>query len=467
MVAGKKRTLILSWAATAGAIVLLSGLGIFILRGQLYTNALLARNDGERTLNLLLSTLRAERRNSEEDPVTGKAEKETEERVFFNPVRDMREFSRIAGDHPVLGEKILSLGAYTPLGDAVFRFGAAPEKLEKEFLKEPAPGFPPRFYAFEDSNRSLRIVHPALDSRVFRRTRKSEAETSAEGARERTPEPSREYTALFFEIRQDAYWLRNRVAYGVFIGWEFLLVLLTLLVRDTLLKNMEYRGRIRDQRQLVALGSAARTLAHEIKNPLSAIQLQADVIARVCPSAVGNEVGAIGQEVRRLHLLVDRIGDFLREPRGTPERIDLRAFVGETIYRIAPDLSPPAEEAPGAGPRDGGALYVSMDPERLRSVVENLLRNALESGGPRDRIEVGIFTSGEGVVLDILDRGEGLPAGEAEQLFDPFFTSKRGGSGIGLSISRRFVEAAGGKISLHDREGGGASVRVVLPGYAS
>jgi two-component system sensor histidine kinase HydH len=455
MVAGKKRTEVLSWTAAAGAVILLTGLGLFILKGQLYTNALLARNDGERTLNLLLSTLRAERKSSENE--TGKP---PEERFAFDPVREMQESSRIVQDHPTLGEKILGLGAYSSEGAALFRYGSAPEYQGRVSLEEPDGGVPPRSYEFDGSSRSLRIVHPAMDFRILRRARKDGTEED---------ESPRGLKILYFEIRQDAYWLKNRIAYAVFISWEILLVLGSLLVRDTLMKNIAYRRKIQDQRQLVALGSAARTLAHEIKNPLSAIRLQADVIARLCPSLVRGELEGINQEVKRLGLLVDRIGDFLREPRGTPEKLDLLDFVRDTAGRLAPNIPPVMDdvgEGGGAGTGDGGPVFVSMDPERLRSVVENLVRNALESGSPPASIWITVSASADGAVFEILDRGEGLPDVDVELLFDPFFTTKRKGSGIGLSISRRFVEAAGGKLLIKNREGGGAVVRVILPEYA-
>jgi len=67
------------------------------------------------------------------------------------------------------------------------------------------------------------------------------------------------------------------------------------------------------------------------------------------------------------------------------------------------------------------------------------------------------------IEIAVLDRGEGIPQEEAEKIFDPFYTSKINGSGVGLSIAKRFVEAAGGKLSVRNRKGGGGEARIVLP----
>jgi hypothetical protein len=85
---------------------------------------------------------------------------------------------------------------------------------------------------------------------------------------------------------------------------------------------------------------------------------------------------------------------------------------------------------------------VYADPERLRSVFENLIRNALESGGTREATGAGIGISGSSVTITVFDRGRGIAAEDLKRVFDPFFTRKSSGTGIGLSICRRFAEAA-------------------------
>jgi anti-sigma regulatory factor (Ser/Thr protein kinase) len=116
---------------------------------------------------------------------------------------------------------------------------------------------------------------------------------------------------------------------------------------------------------------------------------------------------------------------------------------------------------------DSGRVMVYADPERLRSVFENLIRNAVESGDNPDEVSVSIECpprkrGKEEVRVIVRDRGKGVSEADLPRVFDPFFTRKSTGTGIGLSISKRFIEAAGGTITLANRQGGGAEATVQL-----
>jgi two-component system sensor histidine kinase HydH len=222
-----------------------------------------------------------------------------------------------------------------------------------------------------------------------------------------------------------------------------------------LASNIRYRRRAEERETLARLGESARTLAHEIRNPLGAIRMQTELLRRAAGPA--RELAIIDEEVERLNLLSRRVADFLRSPAGTPGRValdeHLRDFARRSPWplRVPPDI-------PHAS--------VWFDSALLRSVVENLARNAWESYGDRagERpIELGLLREDGRVVLTVSDRGAGIPDGAEEKVFDPFFTDKIHGSGIGLPLSRRFVEAAGGTLVLRRRDGGGTEARVTLP----
>ena len=221
--------------------------------------------------------------------------------------------------------------------------------------------------------------------------------------------------------------------------------------------NRRYRRAAEERETLARLGEIAHTLAHEIRNPLSAMRIQTGLIRKGMPAGASHELDIIEEEIGRLTLLTRRIGDFLRNPRGNPERIELDAFLRDMLPRFP---------WPVGIDGDLPSTAVLFDRELLRSVIENLVRNAHESygeePGPRE-VTAALTREGERVVLAIRDRGWGIPATLGEAIFDPFVTDKVGGSGIGLSISRRFVEAAGGSLALLPREGGGTEARVLLP----
>jgi two-component system sensor histidine kinase HydH len=216
------------------------------------------------------------------------------------------------------------------------------------------------------------------------------------------------------------------------------------------------RRRLEEQKQLVHLGEAARTLSHEIKNPLAAIRLRADVLGRFVRPEGGEDLRVILQEVDRLRELTDRVGDFLKNPLGDPRPVELAGFLREALplsgrrVRLgAPELAEPA--------------LVAFDRDRLRSVVDNLVSNALQSDPAGGEVLVRVLAGKTAVTLSVLDRGPGIPRAIRGQVFEPFFTTRAEGSGIGLSITRRFVLAAGGSIRLRAREGGGTEARIALP----
>jgi len=270
---------------------------------------------------------------------------------------------------------------------------------------------------------------------------------------------------LYLEIDVNE-WSRRQVPlrFGLYIVPAALVAALFAVSR-MYRKNRGYRQREERARRLVGLGEAARTLTHEIKNPLGAIKIQTATLRRTAPEEHRKNLEIIEEETDRLTHLVDRVGEFLRNPRGEPRPVDLGSFVGDMLKRFSFPIGYTPPDVPV------GALF---DPQLLRTVLENLLKNAVESmeesGPPRpgkSGVEVEVKSSKSTAVVRILDRGKGLPDGAAERIFDPFFTTKTRGSGIGLAVSRRFVEAAGGSLRLLSRDGGGTEAVVTLPGAAS
>ena len=263
-----------------------------------------------------------------------------------------------------------------------------------------------------------------------------------------------EYVLL--EMDAAGYFRTDRRLLAAQIGSPFLIAAVVgggaVLMRN----NARFRRRLDAQRQLVELGEAARTLTHEIKNPLSAIRLKTAILRRTAGSNATSataDLQVIDDEVNRLAVLADRVSEFIRDPAGNRSPIDLGPLL-DALTERHPALAVQRPEAP---------LTVRFDRERLRSVLDNLVLNAIESTVDSTPVEVVAEASARNVTVRVLDRGAGIAASERERVFDPFFTTKPKGSGIGLAICRRFVHAAGGTLELRPRAGGGTEAVVTLP----
>ena len=219
-----------------------------------------------------------------------------------------------------------------------------------------------------------------------------------------------------------------------------------------------YQSTLIEHRELLQFAEASRTLSHELQNPLAAILLQTALLKRTSRGDTAAEVSIIEEEAQRMSGLVKRVRDFLKDPKGQAEIVDLGELATSLRERFATEVKLTIE---GVVP-----YLVKFDPHRLRSVVENLIKNAVESG-PDPRPQVVFSRPRPGTVrLEVLDSGSGFTADSLKQALNPFYTTKTTGTGIGLSIADGFVRAAGGKMKLENRPEGGARVSIDLPEVA-
>ncbi len=343
-------------------------------------------------------------------------------------------------DDRAFGDEVAGFGIYRPSGQAVVNSGSAPS-----YFESPGADLKSVIFQFNRENDSLVLIRKlGFFSERMPMMR-------MHGMMSRRMGPSQ---FLFLEVNTKGYWAKQRLYRLGLLVVPFFIALITVLVGYFYRKNSIYRKKIESQRHLVKLGEIARTLSHEIKNPLSAIRIQTGILKKELPGEKIKDLRIIEEEVRRLSLLTDRIGEFLRNPLGKPEAIDLDRFLQNLILRFYGEIE-------YDNLSDSGILIL-FDRERLRSVLENLIKNAVESNDAGNRVEVRLNHTRSWVEISILDRGAGIPPDLQEKIFDPFFTSKIKGSGIGLSISKRFVEAAGGKLALSSRQGGGTEAVITL-----
>jgi two-component system sensor histidine kinase HydH len=464
--------------------LLLSALTVFIFLGMRDRARLIRDNDNERLFNML-----------------------------FTSLRRYEDFGSAIESNPLLRERIAGFGVYGDDLALAWSWGTVPPVFNEDMLEDAAvrgrngrytlpdrggyrvkfilnterifPGPPPPLYErpwqrSSGTERRNRITRSERDS-PDRPPPEGPPPESERPPPERSPQESdrappdlpQEFPFLrtlisgkylYIDIAHPAYGRTNTFTAILFPLCEAILLILVFRIRSLYLRNREYRERIEAQKNLVVLGNAASTLAHEIKNPLLSIRLQTGILEKLFPGTGREELALINEEVDRLSALTYRVNDYLREAEGERVPINSYDFLREVSMRLCGRDTVTADSI-----RDG---VIRMDAERARSVFENILRNAMESGGPAEAVGVriervgGSGKTGRGgiVAISVFDRGRGIAPADRERIFDPFFTSKSAGTGIGLSISKRFVEAAGGRIETEDREGGGLAVRVLLPG---
>jgi nitrogen fixation/metabolism regulation signal transduction histidine kinase len=221
-----------------------------------------------------------------------------------------------------------------------------------------------------------------------------------------------------------------------------------------------------------AWAEVARRLAHEIKNPLTPIQLSAerlemklsDRLSREDAETLRRGTETIVNQVAALKSMVDDFRDYARLPAPAPKPLDLNALVRDVLVLYENSSVPIALQL------SAGLPPVWADSAQMRQVIHNLVQNAqdaLESAAATDgikpAIEVRTELAGDRVRLAVSDNGGGFPEELMARIFEPYVTTKPRGMGLGLAIVKKIVDEHHGSVAIENRPSRGASVSVLLP----
>ncbi|HEY1242924.1 MAG TPA: ATP-binding protein [Bryobacteraceae bacterium] len=224
----------------------------------------------------------------------------------------------------------------------------------------------------------------------------------------------------------------------------------------------EVEEAVRRSDRLAALGQLSAGLAHELRNPLGTIKASAEMLARQVSSEneVAREVaGFISSEVDRTNSLVTRFLQFARPLQVRLETADLAQMLDRAIAA--------AEREP-----NNVAIYKNYDPEippfpfdaeLMERVIYNLVVNAAQASPAGGAVTVKTRAAGGTVEIAVIDRGQGIDPKNLGSIFNPFFTTKATGVGLGLAIVSKIVDEHGGKIAVESEPGRGSVFRVLLP----
>jgi signal transduction histidine kinase len=229
------------------------------------------------------------------------------------------------------------------------------------------------------------------------------------------------------------------------------------------------QDRLVQSEKLMALGEMAARIAHEIKNPLTAIGGFARRIASPKPAGGAQSLERYAQiilkEVQRLERIINETLYFSREMVPAFRAVNLNAEIRDVLSMFREEL----EEARISTAVDlsPDLPSISADPDQIRQVVWNLVSNAIQAIGGSGILTVATHLAdpamGIGVVLEVSDTGGGIQQDVVHNIFNPFFTTKAKGTGLGLPIVHAIVEKHGGTIHLDNREGVGVAFSIFLP----
>ncbi|MCJ7601535.1 MAG: PAS domain S-box protein, partial [Desulfobulbaceae bacterium] len=235
-------------------------------------------------------------------------------------------------------------------------------------------------------------------------------------------------------------------------------------VKEAMQKLIEMQDKLIRSERFAAIGEAAAYLSHEIKNPLALIGGFAGQIER----SLGEDYAAdrqkliiIQDEIRRLELMLTEVRDFTRPSKPQKELQDINSIIESTLTLLENDL------------RERGVDYEKhldadlpstlVDPRQIEQVLINLIKNAVESMPNGGKVFISSWLDDQRIKVSIEDTGVGMSPELADKIFNPFFTTKKKGTGLGLAVCRKIMEDHEGRISMQSEEGKWTKITIDCP----
>ncbi len=254
----------------------------------------------------------------------------------------------------------------------------------------------------------------------------------------------------------------------VLVAWALILLFLENFAKRlerTRTQDTESEKRHHSER-LAAAGALSAGVAHEIRNPLNAISIAAQRILRrkEADEQYRRFAETILSEVGHMEEILKGFLDLAKPSRGPYENVELISLTRGVVELLEGEAT---EKGVSLGISSNPSTIATQgDPACLRRSLVNLIRNAIEVSPNRSEVAVKLEQRAESIRITVSDQGEGMSADVRRHAFDPFFTTRAEGSGLGLPLVRRVAEEHGGWAQLLDREGGGvdAIMEIAWPG---
>lgn len=223
-------------------------------------------------------------------------------------------------------------------------------------------------------------------------------------------------------------------------------------------------ARAKDAERLATIGQVAASIGHELRNPLAVMQTSVHMLGRRLPNDehTSKHLGRVRDQVALCNAIISDLLDLARDRPADRQPTDVAAVARDASLSVPhPEAIEVEVHVPGELP------LVAVDPGQFRQLVVNLVLNAVQAQMPpasgAGRVDVRLAVAHDVLILGIEDRGPGMTPAVLERLFEPLFTTRVTGTGLGLALCRRIVEKHHGSISAHNRAEGGAVFVVRIP----
>ena len=415
--------------------------------------------------------------------------RESSRRELLMEYEAFRKSSEIADEYrrdnafsPSIDKKVMGFGFYKVDGSLIQKYGTAPGVLTipqilftqgQESRDRGLPGSVSS--SFSDNRNSIRLLRYSGLMNFNRSPGMGMGRNRLDSIQAPSP-PGLANSAMIFQALSNPHFIWIEYSADDFMGEKLFSYIVAILVTLSLvafyvllvgmfMKNEQLLARELESRELVQLGEAARTLVHEIKNPLGIMRIQTSKIRR---NAAGTDLESsatiIEGEILRLSMLADRIREFLKSSQAKIEALDLMPFLETFVARYG-DLNSTGISIVLEVPHILRAVALT-DKDKLIIALDNLVSNSIEavkeSQAEEKKITIRLYQRERRWAIAVMDTGKGIPVEVQRRIFDPFFTTKERGSGIGLALARRFVESFDGTISYEGMGKGGAVFVITL-----
>jgi signal transduction histidine kinase len=223
-------------------------------------------------------------------------------------------------------------------------------------------------------------------------------------------------------------------------------------------------ARVRAADRLASLGRMAANIAHEIRNPLASLSGAVEVLAAGAPDDTRERLAQIVlKETGRLNGIIREFLEYARPAPISRTPVNVAEAVDEVLvlleHRVTPGLMKTVREFPPS-------LVWRVDRQQFRQAVWNLCLNAVQAMPEGGELRVTMTVVAARLVLRVNDTGDGIDAADLGQIFEPFFSTKSDGTGLGLALVHRIVQDHGGVIDVQSRPGVGSTFTLTLPADA-